>query len=504
MRIAIAQWRQETNTFNPCPTTLDHYTRFGLSSNPAEILERYGEVDELGGFVQALRATADVEILPLLRAVAWSGGTLTRAAADELLNLLLTPLRAALPLDGVLLSLHGATAAEHQPDLTGWVCREVREIIGPGVPLGVCFDLHANVTSELIQTTDILVGYHANPHIDMVETGARTAGLLLRVLRREIQPVTALRKVPVIFGVEQQSTFSGALGEVMDVIRAAEQSGEALNANLYPVQPWLDVPQLGSSVVVTTNGGPATANALADALADLLWDRRDRCSDVRLPPAEIARRVAAATATPVVISDGADSTNSGAPGDSTCLMRAFLAAGTPGPLLISVVDPESAAACHQAGVGAELALPIGGKMDPRTGPPLELTGRVRALTDGQYRVSGHGGSNVPVDAGPSAVFECGTLQLVLTSHLIIGSHPKVYRSVGLEPAEARAVIAKSPYGFRHDYGPFAGEILLADCPGAATGNYPTLTFRHGGQGLYPLTKLTSRKTPDALAQAVSP
>lgn len=502
-RIALACWRQETNTFNPNPTTLADYERFGLTADAEEIERRYRHVDELGGFFDVLDQDPKLTPVPLLRAVAWSGGRLTATARAELTHQLLARLTAESPVDAVLLALHGATAAEDEPDVAGSVVQAVRAAVGPAVPIGVSLDLHANLTPALVAAADIVVGYHANPHIDLVETGARTAELLLARLRGKLRPVSALRKVPVLIGAERQSTFEGPLGGLYDLIREAESSGRVLNANVYPVQPWLDVPTLSSAVLVTTDGDPQEAAAFAAQLADGLWAIRDHCSAERLPPEVIARRVAEAEAWPVIISDGADSTNSGAPGDSTVLPRAFLQHGTPGPLLVALVDPVAASACARAGVGAELTLTVGGRLDPRTGPPLTVTGRVRTLFDGRYAISGHGGQNVPVDSGLTAVLEAPPHVFVLTSHTFVGSHPNVYRSVGLEPAKARAAIARSPYGFRHDYGPIAAEILLADCPGAATGDYAALTFREVCGPLYPLQPLSDWRQPWTEALSVT-
>ncbi len=502
LRVAVAQWRQETNTFNPNPTTLADFRRFGLERDPEAVRATYQDVDELGGFFRVLDADGGVEVVPLLRAAAWSGGLLEDEAYRRLLEYLIEPLSAALPLDAVLLSLHGATAAEATSDVAGSVIQAVRQVIGSVTRLGVTLDLHANLTPAMITGADLVIGYQCNPHIDMPDTGARAAELMLRLLRDEIRPVTAMRKLPVLLGAERQSTFDGPLGEVSAALRAAEADGRALNANFYAVQPWLDVPLLGSAIVVTCDDDAGTADRLADEFADLLWTQRDACSMELLPPAEIVARVAAAERGPVVISDAADSTNSGAPGDSTILLRAFLKARTPGPILISLVDPLAARACGRAGVGAVLTLPVGGKMDPRTGPPVTVTGRIRATSDGRYRISGHGGDNVPIDAGLSAVLELGEVILAITSRTIVGSHPMVYRSLGLDPTRARAVIAKSPHGFRHDYGPMAADILLADCPGAATGNLRSLRFKQAGHALYPLQQLDDWRTAEMIAASL--
>jgi len=218
----------------------------------------------------------------------------------------------------------------------------------------------------------------------------------------------------------------------------------------------------------------------------------------------VALKVAALDRGPLVISDAADATNSGAPGDSTVLLRALIEAGAPGPILLSMVDPMAAEACSRAGVGCSLTLPLGGKRDQRTGPPVTITGVVRAVGDGRYAITGHGGRNVAMQAGLSAVFETGELVIAISSHPCIGSHPKVYRSLGLEPSRARAVVVKSPHGFRHDYDDIAAEVIWADCPGAACCDFTRLSYQRLAQPLFPLQEVTSRRTAAMDAQGLVP
>ena len=504
MRIGLAQWRQESNTFNPVPTTLADYRRFGFSNQPSEIRRLYHQTDELGGFFAGLAHRSDLQIVPLLRAVAWSGGPLTAEAHQRLLDHLLTAVQQARPLDGLLLSLHGATCADGVDDVAGEAARAVRQAVGRATRMVVTLDLHANVTATLLRAADLVVGYQTTPHLDVFETGERAAAFLLKLLAKECRPTTALRRLPALYGLERQSTQEGPLGELAAEMRAAEAAGECLLANLYPVQPWLDVPDLASSVVVATDGDGARANELADRFADRFWELRDELSAKRWAPDRIAIKVAATEHWPLIISDAADATNSGAPGDSTVLLRALINSGTPGPNLLCMVDPLAAEMCGRAGVGCSLTLPLGGKFDPRTGPPVTATGVVRAISDGRYTVSGHGGQNVAVDAGLSVAFETGESTIAICSHAFIGSHPKVYRSLGLEPSRARAVVVKSPQGFRHDYRDIAAEVLWADCPGAACCDFTRLSYNRVAQPLFPLAPITDRCTAAMDSQGLTP
>src|SRR5947209_1203639 len=135
MRVAIGQLWQETNTFNPLPTTRADFEHLGLFRG-AELLERMADTNELGGFIQALRAWPErPEVVGLVRLPAWPGGAATQETFEWLLRELTESLQRALPVDAVLLALHGAMAADGAPDVEGEVLLSVRRLVGPAVPI---------------------------------------------------------------------------------------------------------------------------------------------------------------------------------------------------------------------------------------------------------------------------------------------------------------------------------------------------------------------------------
>jgi microcystin degradation protein MlrC len=89
-------------------------------------------------------------------------------------------------------------SADGESDLTGALLELVRKSVGPDVPIVGTLDLHANITERMLQYADLLVGYHACPHLDSFETGQRAAAGLRQMIEENVRPVTYSRKLPKI------------------------------------------------------------------------------------------------------------------------------------------------------------------------------------------------------------------------------------------------------------------------------------------------------------------
>ena len=308
------------------------------------------ETNELGGFIQTLRTWPErPEIVGLVRLPAWPGGTATAETFAWLREELVDSLRRALPVDAVLLALHGSLAAEGAPDVEGDILEAYRALLGPDVPLVATLDLHANVTGRMVRAADPLVLYHTIPHVDVVETGRRGAAVLRRILDGA-RPVTAFQKLPLVAPVERANTQDpeSISYAIRETLQSWERDPRVLAAGLATVQPWLDIPELGSAVVVVTDGDAALARDRCAELSAFVWEhRRDYLSD--LPPVEEGVRIAFAERDGlVVLGDGADATTSGAPGDGNHIPREVLKYDWPRPALVTLVDPELVAEAARA------------------------------------------------------------------------------------------------------------------------------------------------------------
>jgi microcystin degradation protein MlrC len=487
MRIAIGQLWQESNTFNPIPTTRRDFEDFGIVRG-AELVERMAEMNELGGFIQSLRSWPEQpEILGLVRLPAWPGGAATTETFTWIRQELTEALRRVLPVDAVLLALHGALVSETAPDVEGEVLSALREIIGPSVPLVATLDLHANITERMVRAADALVLYHTAPHIDVFETGQRGAGVLRRILVDHVKPVTAFQKLPLAVPAERANTQDPASisYSLRERLQALERDPRILSAGLATVQPWLDIPEMGSAIVVVTDGDEELARRACAEVAAEIWQRRREYLPELVSVVEGVRAAYENAEGLVVLSDSADATTAGTPGDSNHVLRELLRYDWPRPALVAFVDPEIVALAQKHGVGAEMTTEIGGKRDRIYSQPLTLTVRVHRLFEARFVMSGHLARNMPIDMGLSAVLRAGQIHILVTSRS--GPHfaPQFIEAAGLDPFAASVLVAKSPCGFRAAYEPHARKILVVRAPGCAPSDFWKYEYRRIPRPLWP-------------------
>jgi len=490
VRIAIGNIVQESNSFTPVPGSWEHFPPGHLLRGDEIIAQRAGTRTEIGGAIEVARAEG-IALVPLISATtSASAGPMLGPVFAALRDELVAGLAGAGPIDGVLLVLHGAMAAEGYEDATGEVLRAARAAAGPDMPLVATLDLHANVTQRMVQHAGALVGYHTAPHIDLYETGQRGMRLLSRMVHGTARPVAALRRLPMIVPAENGRTTEGPYAEVIDRAIELMRRPGVPDISAFSVQPWLDVEDVGSSVVVNADS-LALADALADELADMFWDRRHRFDVTLAPAAATIERALAADRGPFVLADSADAPSSGAPGDSTAVLELLIAARPAHTCLHNIVDPAAVAAMFDAGAGAEQTLSIGAGSGVPFYRPIEVTGRVRRLSDGDFVNKGLGFQGVTFRRGRTAVFEIGQLALVVMERPVIQWDPELYRSLGLEPRDARIVIVKSPAAFRAAYEPLAAEVAVIDAPGVCSPNLRALPFTHARRPLFPLDEVAT-------------
>lgn len=492
MRVAVGQLWQETNTFNPNPTRLSDFEAMGIAFG-SEILERFSETGELSGFLSEFRKSKpDTEFVGLSRYACWPWGSVDADSWAAIRKSFSDQLGKAGELDAVYLALHGAVCSEDDPDLTGSILELVRQAVGPNVPIVGSLDLHANITPKMIDNADALAGYHACPHIDGVETGARAAAALLWQLETGNVPTTYTRKLPMITAAESHNTFTGVPAPLYRRLQELEKQNGVLTAGLYMAMPWFDCPELGWSVTLTVKEPNDDWQEAVNLLADDAWQLRTKMESVeRFSPAEVVTRALSVTRGTVVIGDGADATNSGSPGDETALLDAFLRHGSiPRGALTFLIDPGAVAAAQKAGEGAPFDCDVGGKLSSWT-EPVRFSGTVEKLLDVKWVLDGHISKNLPIDMGAGAVVRSGDVTVLLCERSGPGSSPRLYETAGLDTRKFGIVVAKSPAGFRADYSSFATEILLADCPGCASPRWNRLPFKNIYRPLWPLDSIDS-------------
>lgn len=468
-RVAVAGFVHETNTFAPSMARYEDFQRGGgyrQISRGDEISERCAGVNLcISGFIDHARRSG-WELVPLLWTGASPSAHVERDTYESIAGEIAERLRIAGPIDGLLLDMHGAMVAEHLDDGEGELIERLRAIVGPQVPIAVSLDLHGNVTPRMVEQSDVLVAFRTYPHVDMAETGVRTAEQLDRLMRRGKPFAKAFRQLPFLIPIPWQCTLIEPAKSLYEDVRAAE-SGAVSSASILTGFPAADFEDCLPSVLAYGET-QADADAAADALQQAFLDREGRFAgkawEANDAVAE-AIRLAESASRPVIIADTQDNPGAGGDSDTTGMLRALIAADAQDAAIGLIVDPQSAARAVEAGVSAEIELSLGGKSNVPGDAPLVATFLVEQVSDGRFLAPGPYFGGAELDLGPSACLSIGGVKIVVASYKTQMADRAMYRFLGIEPEKQAILVNKSSVHFRADFEPIAETILVATAPG---------------------------------------
>lgn len=483
MRVAIVHMMQETDTFNPVPTTLDSFRSVALLEG-LSVLERVDPAGPIAGFLDAVRASGKkVEIVPIIRADAQSGGRLTAETLATLMEKIVQGLRQSGQLDGVIMFLHGAASAAGFDDVEGELLAAVRTVIGTRTPLALMLDHHANVTAKMMSNTELLMAFRTQPH-DPFETGRDLTAIALRVFAGEAKPAMVWRKLPMITHQEQFLTASGPMKEWFDHARRLEAEGSALTISLFPMQPWLDVEEAGWSIVVVTDDDVAVAERIADELADHAWSMRERF--MKLDNLAVNRAIAFAddaSRGAVLLSDTGDSVLGGSTGDSTVILRELLATNLRHRALVPVTDPKVARELATTEIGSTVTVQLGGWTNSFYAP-VNVTATVIARRSGSVSLVGLPQGSV--DMGQAVILEAGKVTMLVTETSGVGGiHPGVYSHLGVEPADYKMIVMKTASNFQY-MRDITTDFVRVATPGPTQSDVHSLRWTRIPRPMFPL------------------
>jgi len=474
MRVFSATLATETNTFAPMPT--------GLSSFHERGYFKAGQHPDHMSFFAGPLWAARLRGKPLgwtllegMVAAAQPSGTTTRAAYESLRDELLADLQAALPVDMVLLGLHGAMVADGYDDCEGDLLQRVRAIVGPKVVVGAELDPHNHLSAAMVQHADLLVAFKEYPHTDILERALELVDLCQAKAEGRVQPVASVADTGGL--VVMHTSREPARGFV-DRLVALEGRDGILSISISHGFPWGDVPDMGTKVLVYSDAradaGAARGAALARQLADELSAMR-HALDVPMPCIDQALDQAlAAGGGPVVLADGADNPGGGAPGDSTFILRRLLERGIVNACIGPLWDPVAARIAFDAGEGATLMLRIGGKIGPLSGDPLDLHVRVKALRRELFMT---GLSNTPTAMGDSALVECNGIEILLCSLRNQAMGTDLFTNIGVDLGAKKIIVVKSSQHFHAAFSKLAKKVIYVAAPGAVTVDLKTLPYK---------------------------
>lgn len=489
MRIAIGGISHETSTFAPLPTTLHDFAHgLGLFRGQ-DIVERFrGTNNCTGGFIAGAERHG-YELVPLLWTFAYPGGLIVRRDYEALKNEFLERLRAAGPIDGVLLDLHGAMVIDGVDDGDGDFIEGVRRAVGPACPVVATFDLHGNHTQRRLEAATAVIGFDTYPHIDMAERGIEAADLIVRVVRGAVRPVVAWHALPLFWSAACQVTAHPPIDEAFRLVHEAERRPGILSITLATGFPWADVPQMGASVIVVADRDQGLAQATADEIGDWVWQRRATWHRRPLSVAEALDLGQRMARFPVMLADMADNTGGGAPGDSTEVLRTFIERDLHDALILYLVDPEVARQAHAAGIGQRLKVLLGGKSHTVQGPPVPVDAEVVALSDGRFTYDGPMYAGLTGDLGPSAWLRQRGVNIVVVSARMQPLDQAFARSLGINCQAMRTIAVKSAVHFRSGFEAIAGSIHNIDARALHSHDFGALAYQRRRRPMYPLESI---------------
>ena len=483
-KVVLCEFRQESNSFNPVVTDRDAFAMGHIAGGEKFMENILREPSAVHGMLDEMQR-AGYETIPAYSMEAQSGGPVDQKVVQEFLDNTLPVLRANLPLDCVLLSLHGATQATECEDVCGLILNEVRAVVGEDTVIAASCDMHGNCTDLMLEKADFICGYLTYPHMDYYEVGCRAARLALRRLRGEAVTIAAVR-VPMIVPASGYTTLRGSYKTFVDDAKALIADGTLLDFSVFQMQPWLDV-SVGGTTVLAVAETEETAREVSDRFAQRLFSMKEEFHPDLMSIDEIIE-VAEKNKSekPVILVDSADSTNAGATGDSAAVVARLQARNSQLKACIYVNDAPAVEKAFAAGVGGKLTAQVGCTLDSKYSVPAVVDAEVKAVfEDGTFVLQSPAGKGMIHNIGRAAVLEAGNISILVCYNTAGNGDPQLYRAFGIEPLEQQLVVVKACTSFRAAYEPLAGQICVANTPGAACADLKRLEYGRVSKDYYP-------------------
>lgn len=475
MRIFAAGIATESNTFCPVPTSLDDFSvQRGIDALEGRVVYPRLDLSQIWGKQAESRG---YEFVFSLMASARPSGLTVKSAFESLRDEILDDLRAAMPVDVVLLMMHGAMVAEGYDDCEEDVIRRVRSIVGPKAVIGVELDLHCHLSRSLIDAADIVITYKEYPHIDVNDRAVELFDLAVETKLGSIRPTMALYDCRMV-GI--YPTSRQPLRGFVDAMIEAEQRQGVLSISFGHGFQFADVPHVGAKLLVVTDDDQSLADQVAHEFGLRVYRLRQEISfdSLSLPLDEALSKALASEKTPVVVADQSDNTGGGAPGDATFALRWLLNHQASDVAMAIFYDPEVVKIIKKAGIGARLPVRLGGKMSPLSGDPVDIEVSVLSMLENYvYVLPQRSGQPMLYPIGDVVALRCGGIDVVVSSERFQCSHPSIFTDLGIDPGRKRLLVPKSTQHFYAAFGPIAGEVIYMAAPGAVAPDPKQIPYR---------------------------
>ena len=468
LRIFTAMLLTETNTFSPIPTGATAFDRSRSQSDVAS-MSMWRELAERDGH----------EVIESIIAIAQPAGPTVRAVYESLRDELLDDLRRALPVDIILLYLHGAMVAEGCDDCEGDVLQHARVIAGERTVIGAELDLHSHLTEMMLANANAIVAYKEYPHTDIVERARDLYHICVDAAEGRTRPVMAAYDCKI---VGMFPTTAQPLRALVDEMSARERDG-ILSLSLVHGFPWGDVPESGVKMLAIADSDSTLAARTAEEFGKRFWGMRKEALLQATPLDEALDAALATPGGPIVLADVADNAGGGAPGDSTYVLRALLDRGIENAVTGTYYDPMAVDACFEAGEGATIDLRFGGKLGTASGDPIDARVEVMRLLEAHeqdYMDDSH-----PVLFGRSAWIRTQGIDIVLVSARTQVFAPNAFTSLGISLDDKKLIVVKSSHHFWGKFAPLAKRVIHVSAPGALAVDFAAIEYKKRDLSYWP-------------------
>lgn len=463
-KILVVQFRHETNSFSIIPADEKAYRNFRFDVGEEVFPAQRGIRNEMGAFLDVLGDRDEFELIPTVALAATPSGPVTADVYDFVLNEIRNVVDTHAPFDGVLLNCHGAMVAKGHDDGEGDLFEFIRNLVGWDIPLISTLDLHANVTVKMAKCATALVPYECYPHTDAYETAVVAAHLMADTLLNKIKPVMTYRRIPFLCPLLFDK--SPQISPIYEFIKRINSHPDVLSLRFTHGFFSADIEEMGMAVLSITNDNRALSEKLADELVLFIEDNSANLKNTYITLDEALDIAVNSSKSPVVLADASDNPGAGGVGDTTHILRSILKRGITGAAIATITDPSSVEKCIKAGVGAKVALKLGGWTDPEySGGPVDVTAYVKMITDGKYMVKGDMMQGTIVNHGTTVVAEIAGNTVLISSIAFQPIDLEVFRSHGIVPEEQKILVTKSAVHYRASYGTVASEMFTLSLPG---------------------------------------
>lgn len=489
-KIFIADFHEESNSFNPALAGMGFFEAYGVCFDE-EVLNPEGRpVSTVKYGVKALK-DAGYNLVGGVVMRSGSAGPVDSTTVDYFIKESIKRLKMHNDLDGVLLTMHGATTSNKSEDVCGDVIEAYRKAVGENVIISVTFDLHANVTEKILKNADYISSYQTYPHLDLGEVGARGAEKLIKHFTCGKRYV-ASASVPIIAPAHAYTTGTRELKKLMDKAFQYKKDGVIDDYCVFQVQPWLDVSEMSARVVITSKSEETSIN-VANELIEMEFDLKEDLQGENLVDVDfvIERAIKNDTGKPVILVDSADSPNAGACGDSAYVLEKLLPYKNDIRCAVAVSDVSAVDKAFEVGVGGVSDFTIGATVAPKLSSPVTIKGAVvKSLHDGSFYMYGPQERGSIRNVGKTAILQLGKIYIHLSYNGLAEGDKNFYASFGIDPELCDLVSVKACTSFRAGYEKFSAEIYNTSTKGAAGPVLQKLPFENRPKPMYPFEEIS--------------